>query len=166
MGPGGGRHEGVGGVEAGGQRHAHGHGGDTHAGRQGVLQRIEDDEAGVAEHRDGHQVADDRHGQGGEALTQQADDRLGHGDGRATALEDHADDGAQDDDDADVAEDAAEAGGDGLDDLAGGDLVGEAGDEGRGEQCKEGMQLEAGGGQHDEGDQRHQDQDQAHVRTP
>ena len=156
------RHEGMRGVEAGGQRHAHRHHGDLHARGQGVLQRVEDDVAGVAEHRDRHQVADDRHGQGREALAEQLDHRFRHGDGRTAAFEDHPDDGAEHDDDADVAEDAAESAGDGLDDLGAGQLVGEAGNECSGQQCQEGVQFETGGGQHDEGDQRHQDQDQKH----
>src|SRR5690606_14022899 len=112
-------HEGVGGIQAGRQRHAHGYHGDFHPRRQGVLQRVEDNVAGVTKYRDRHQIADDRHRKGGKPLTQQLDDGFGHGDGRAAALKDHADNGTEDNDDPDVAENATKAAGDVTGDLQG-----------------------------------------------
>src|SRR5690554_801129 len=150
-------------VQARRQRHTHSHHRDLHAGRQGILQRIEDDIAGIAEHRNGHQIADDGDGQGRKALTQQADDALGHGDGRAAALEYHPDDGTQGNDDSDAAEDAAESAGDVPADFQQRQLIGESGQQGGAEQGQERMQFELRRRQNDKDDQGGQNQNQSHY---
>ena len=107
-----GGHEVVRGVQAGSQRHAHGDGGDLQAFRQRFLQRVENDVAGITEHRNGDDGPDDGHGERGKALSQHLDDRLRHDHRRASTLHHQPDDGAEHDDQADAAQDAAEAGAD------------------------------------------------------
>src|SRR5690606_32831101 len=157
-------HKGMGGIQAGGQGYAHCHNRYLHARGQGILQRVENDVARITEHRNGDQVADNGHGQGGEALTEQADHRFSHGDGRAAALEDDSDDGSEDDDDTDVTEDIAEAPGDVAGDFQGRQLVGKTRQQGRTEQSQKGMQLPACGRHDDKDNQCDQYQDQTHYR--
>src|SRR5690606_1330001 len=123
--PGGRRHEGVGSVQAGGQRHAHGDNRDFHPRRQGVFQRVENDVARIAEHRDRYQVTNDRQRQGREAFAQQPDDAFGHGDRRAGAFKYHPDDGTQRDNDPDVAKNPTEARRYRLEDFTDRHLIGE-----------------------------------------
>src|SRR5690606_14027936 len=157
------RHKGMGGIQPRRQGHAHGYHRDLHAGRQGGLQRVENDIAGVAEHRNGHQIANDGNGQRGKALTQQSYDALGHGDSCAAALEYHPDDGTQGNDDSDAADDAAESAGDVPADFQQRQLIGEPGQQGCTEQGQERMQFELRRYQHDEDDQGGQNQNQSHY---
>src|SRR5690554_458982 len=157
------RHKGMGGIQPRRQGHAHGYHRDLHAGRQGVLQRVENDITGVAEHRNGNQIADDGNGQRGEALTEQADDALGHGDGRAAALEYHTDDGTEGDYYPDATEDVAEAPRDVPSDFQQRQLVGESGQQGGAEQGQERMQFELRRRQNDKDDQGGQNQNQSHY---
>src|SRR5690554_4416791 len=157
------RHKGMGGIQPRRQGHAHGYHRDLHAGRQGVLQRVENDITGVAEHRNGNQIADDGNGQRGKALTEQADDALGHGDGRAAALEYHTDDGTEGDYYPDATEDVAEAPRDVPSDFQQRQLVGESGQQGGAEQGQERMQFELRRRQNDKDDQGGQNQNQSHY---
>src|SRR5690606_6860031 len=161
--PRGGRDKGVGSVQPRRQGHAHGYHRDLHAGRQGVLQRVENDITGVAEHRNGNQIADDGNGQRGKALTEQADDALGHGDGRAAALQYHPDDGTEGDYYPDATEDIAEAPRDVPSDFQQRQLVGESGQQGGAEQGQERMQFELRRRQNDKDDHGGQNQNQSHY---
>ena len=83
----------------------------------GLADRVQNDEAAVAEDRNRDDPAHEHHRELRVLLTDAADDDIGQPDGGARALKDQANQGAEDDDDTDARERAREAGADDARDL-------------------------------------------------
>ena len=155
----GGRHEVVGEGHAAAQRQGEGHvAGLLHPG-DGPGERVHDDVAGVAEHRDGDQGAHAAHRPRLAAVAEDAEEGESEGVGGPGHLEDLADPHAEPDHDADRGQGVAEAGGDGRDDVEHRLARDHAGDEGGDEQGHEGVEPSAQHQDDDGGDAQHECQE-------
>ena len=90
--------------EAGAEGERHRDGGCGRAAHKRLADRIEDDEAGVAEHRDRDDPAHELHGEDGVVLAHEADHHVREFQRAARLFEHGADHRAEDDDDADARE--------------------------------------------------------------
>ena len=109
MGPGVGGNKDVRDVQAGGQCYGHSNTGGTGTAYQSFPDGIQNNEAGIAEHRNGNNPAHQFHSQFGVLLTNQLDNHVSQLQSGTGLLQNRADQSAKDDDNTDGRECAGEA---------------------------------------------------------
>ena len=158
----------MGDIQTAGEADRHRHGGDAGTLDQGLADRVQDDEAAVAEDGDGNHPAHEFNGQLGILFTHQSDHHVSQLQGSAGLFQHGTDEGAEDDDDTDGGKGSGEAGADGAGDFLQRNACDEGKEQGNAHDCQERMNLQLGDEKDHQDDRDNKRDDQrktSHNRT-